>query len=294
MDRSTFEHSARSVFERLPEPEPIPEDQSPSPFEDAYKELEGQLIEVEDAIQIEDVDEVAHDEAEDEAIENGVLARGLEALAFYKSIHHENEPPFPGEWGIFIFKYALGYLSREIEDHYPGKYTSLERRRKAYRLLHYHERFHFRFDCWVISHESAMMKPLYKHYQNSVYWPHYPDVLEESLANIHALSSISREGIHSFAKTFMLNQPGAYSHIMGVDREELLSKLAGQTFPGSGSSLLPRPEHTPFIANPRNMKESDSWCPVHEVREVSPSKFVVPGLRYPVSGRWKRNSLVPI
>ncbi len=283
-----FEDYANRIIDSLPAPQKITNDQFDSPLERVYRDIEGELVEV---VEFDDANIAVPAElndgldAEGEDIENGILGSGIEALAFYKSIHYQHKPPFRGKWGIFIFDYALRYLAHEIEDHCSGKYSWSERVMKARKLLYFHERFHFRFDCWVIAHESALTVPLYENYRNSVYRTFHPGklVLEESLANLHALSSLYREGITSFTKKFMLSQPGAYANIIGVDMEEYLAMLAAQTFHGRAQFVAVRrlPEHVPFIASPKNKKLTDSWCPNYIVKGVSPTCFIIPSITLP-------------
>jgi len=219
-------------------------------------------------------------------VEDGILASGCEALAFYKSIHAEKKAPYPGKWGIFLLDYALNYLAREIERHYPGKFPFPVRVAKGRKLLYFHERFHFRFDCWVLAHESVTGRPLYEDYRNSIYRCFHPEdfVYEESLANLHALRAIAREGIATYAKAFMLSQPGAYSNIIGADREEFLGRLAAQTFYGRAQIVGEphrRPEHVQYIANSKDDRVRDFSCPVYRVIGVSASQFSVPSIALP-------------
>lgn len=46
-----------------------------------------------------------------ELVEGGIRARGIEALAFYKSRRQIGARPFPGKWGIFYLKQGLTYVA---------------------------------------------------------------------------------------------------------------------------------------------------------------------------------------
>jgi len=102
---------------------------------------------------------------------------------------------------------------------------------------------------------------------------------------LSALTSISKEGIYKFAKTFMLSQPGAYSNIIGINREDFLARLAAQIFFGRSqilsSPIRQLPEHVQFIANAKNEKALDSFCPVYIVSGFSASRFVNPSITLP-------------
>jgi hypothetical protein len=287
----SYEEYARRVINGLSTPDEINPDQLLSPMEGAYENLKGQLLDVDiEAGDLENTGEnpqlLPFDVSD---TENGILASGIESLAFYKSIHHENLPPFAGTWGIFIFDYSLDYLSEELQRHAPGKFSPRECKQRALKLLYFHERFHFRFDTWVLSAESATGKPLYENYRNNIYRAFHPQeyVYEESLANLHALSCIAKEGAFSFAKDFMLSQPGSYSNIAGVNRGEYRSCLAAQLFHGRKQIMndpFALPEHSEFLAQPKNPSLSDKWCPVRIVQGVSPSIFVIPSVTLPALG----------
>jgi len=281
----TFEEYAEGVISGLSKPDDINLDQLQSPLEGILNDLNGHLIELNDVSQVQRAEEILETQDIYE-IENGVLASGIDSLAFYKSIHYKSAAPFKGKWGIFIFDHALTYLSQEISDFYPKKYTHSQCIENSFWLLYFHERFHFRFDCWVISHESATSKPLYENYRNSVYRTCHPSelVYEETLANLHSLSSIARYGIHEFARQFMLSQPGAYSNITGINRDDFRSRLAAQLFHGRNQLLrnpFTLPEHNQYLANPKNTALLDKECPLFLVQGISASRFVVPNISLP-------------
>lgn len=282
----TFEEYAERIISGLFDPEPIDPEQFRSPLEGVLTDLDGEPIEINDPSDIRNYGDLVETE-EAGVVEDGVLSSGLEALAFYKSIHHKNSPPFRGKWGIYVFDYALGYLQSDIEEFYPGRFTLSERIDAAFWLLYFHERFHYRFDRWAISLESATTKPLYENYRNGVYRSFHPNIFiyEESLANLHSLSSIARYGIHDFAKEFMLSQPGAYSNIIGIDRELFRSRLAAQLLHGRASILgVPAsglPEHSQYLAHPKDGKHLDKECPTFIIRGFSASRFVVPSITLP-------------
>jgi len=226
-----------------------------------------------------------NDATNQKAIENGILANGMESLAFYKSIHFLQQKPFPGKWGIFIFDYGISYLSDEIASFYPNRFSKKELDYFAGQILLLHEQFHFLFDSWVLSHESVTKKHLYKNYHYNFYLAHHPNVFvfEESLANLHSLNRVKRLGIYNFVKAFMLSQGGAYSNIFAISRSEFFQRLASQLFNGGASLVINRflPEHEPFIANLRNEDEHLKQCPKFLVKNVNPSIFVNPSICLP-------------
>lgn len=226
-----------------------------------------------------------NDATNQKAIENGILANGMVSLAFYKSIHFLQQKPFQGNWGIFIFDYGISYLSNEIASFYPNRFSKKERDYFAAQILLLHEQFHFLFDSWVISYESATKRHLYKNYHHNFYLTYHPQdiVFEESLANLHSLHRIKRYGIYNFVKEFMLSQGGAYSYIFSLRRSEFLQRLASQLFNCGASRVINRflPEHEPFIANLRNEDQYLKQCPIFLVKNANPSIFVDPSICLP-------------
>lgn len=222
------------------------------------------------------------------AIEEGVWIYGLESLAFYKSIHFRKDRPFPGKWGIFIFDYALTWLSDEIESFYPGSFSALDRMLKAFKLIHRHERFHFYLDAWVIGHEGIQKTPLYANYNSLIYqrWHPYESCVEESLANRHALDGLRLEGIRDFVTDFMSRQPGAYAKFM-KKQETLRADLATQVLYCEDQMVAklsgrgPSHDQIPFLAYGRNSLINDSACPIYRIHSFKPSSLILPGFATP-------------
>jgi hypothetical protein len=220
-----------------------------------------------------------------ESIDRGVWEDGFETLAFYKSLHFLNDSPFDGEWGIFIFDYAIRSVADEIQGYYPGKWHPEVYKEKATRFLYCHERFHFRFDAWALSHEAVAKKPLYEDYLRGFYRRFHPleYVYEESLANNHAYISMRYEDIAEFMEDFLERQPGAYS-VFKPDLNEFRSRLAASFFHGAdsikGEPVNSCPEHASWIAaaNGHMPLLKDGNCPVHVIRNCSPGDLVPPSI----------------
>ena len=213
--------------------------------------------------------------------ENGGLTRlvgrslesgGMEAIAFYKSLRFKHRPLFAGHWGIFILETGIQTIANLILAHYPRKYNCDEARTKAFWMLYYHERYHFRFDAWAISQESFQLSPLYERYYHEVYQVNYPNTLlvEETLANLSALSSVQRHGIQAFTRQFMRAQPGAYGNIKGVDANQLRAQLAAQLMYGAeqitNSSKSELIAYSHYVASSFNTAQLVCQCPVYIVK----------------------------
>ena len=213
--------------------------------------------------------------------ENGGLTRlvgrslesgGMEAIAFYKSLRFKHRPLFAGHWGIFILETGIQTIANLILAHYPRKYNCDEARTKAFWMLYYHERYHFRFDAWAISQESFQLSPLYERYYHEVYQVNYPNTLlvEETLANLSALSSVQRHGIQAFTRQFMRAQPGAYGNIKDVDVNQLRAQLAAQLMYGAeqitNSSKSELIAYSHYVASSFNTAQLVCQCPVYIVK----------------------------
>jgi hypothetical protein len=219
-------------------------------------------------------------------VEEAVLANGVESLAFYKSIHLVNGPPYSGKWGIFIFDYALPYMAPEIKPSDDGL-SPEDCRSQAFNFLYYHERFHFLFDAWVISHEAVTERALYVPYQDHVYWAVHPGELcvEESLANHYAFEKSRRSGIGSFLRRFLEEQPDAYANFRLPSQDEIRARLAAQVFDNTKAvqSITPseRYEHVAYLGQERGILVNDSQCPVYIVLNADPALFKVPAFALP-------------
>lgn len=288
----SFADYARRIVSSLSPAHPFPNDQYQSPLEEplsrlcdehfnpfAINPLDPQLDDanLKNALNPEEI----------WTVESAILGTGLECMAFYKSIRYQAAPPIPGFWGIFIFDYAISYLAHEIENYYHGTLSTADSLKAAVAFLYFHERFHFRFDAWAISQESATGKPLYEDYRNGVYRSWHPDneVYEETLANLHALESIQSFGVHAFCKEFVKSQPGAYSNIQAETQEEFLARLAAQLFYSRNQIMgFPQcrlPEHIGYIANHSSPAILDKQCPVHLLKGISAQSFLVPNISLP-------------
>ena len=197
---------------------------------------------------------------------------GMETIAFYKSLRFKHRPLFAGHWGIFILETGIQTIANLILAHYPGRYNCDEARTKAFWILYYHERYHFRFDAWAFSQESVLISPLYERYYHEVYQVNYPNTLlvEETLANLSALSSVQRHGIQAFTRQFMRAQPGAYGNIKGVDANQLRAQLAAQLMYGAeqitNSSKSEIIAYSQYVACSINTVQLDRQCPVYIVK----------------------------
>lgn len=226
-------------------------------------------------------------------IEEGILNTGLEALAFYKSIHYRNRDPFRRKWGIFIFEYAVPYLTYDLLDYYDKKVPPMAGEGYGYRhksldpvdyftgiaedMLVSHERYHFRFDAWALAQEAIMCQPLYSRYDSE-----YQRVFgsnechEESLANSASFYKIRNSGASDYFCKFMDAQPGAYNDFRNRNPFRRRIDIAKQFFKETFSDALSY-AHAPYIGKSHSLKD----CPIWLVCGIQPSIFVRPTLFLP-------------
>ena len=225
-----FEDRARSVIkglqeipredfktlyrEELPDVTRVPDDTDPIRLSEILARIEGPVLD-----KIDDLGEISGrlagrqlDEGDRGQIESGIDRIGLDILAFYKSIHFQDAPPFAGQWGIFLLESGILTIAEDLDDFEPGIYSSTELRNLASGFLLAHETFHFRVDAWAIQLEASSNLALYKAYIENIYRPLHPHVwlVEESLANNLAHKWAAAHGITAFSKWFISRQPGAY------------------------------------------------------------------------------------
>lgn len=215
-------------------------------------------------------------------------AYGVEALAFYKSIHFLGRGPFTGKWGIFIFAKAAKYLAEEINLFYPNSWSFQECTLKALKLLHRHERYHWYIDAWTLQHEALSKSGLYSEYINFYYSTYFPyEVVEEALANRHAYNCMKREGLSDFMDDFMGSQPGMYSRYY-EDPSEKKAKLASHILDGSGAFLHPaRYDQEPWIGTGRPRILDDAHCPVYIIYDCNISSILPPNVGAPGFSEYK-------
>ena len=142
-------------------------------------------------------------------IDGGVRQNGFEIIAFYKSKRFENAPPFRGSWGIYYLKQGLRRVQEHIES--DTSFKAPDSALKALDFVRAHERFHYKFDLWALTVESATRRNLYKPLKDA--FRHFPSLqVEEALANRDAYNwaKSRKNDLSTFAKNFINCQHGAY------------------------------------------------------------------------------------
>jgi len=321
MDFNPFENYALSVVSDLPRPENFQEpsnlnkDGAPDLW-DIWKRVEGEIVilrrleelrdindegyENEPPVEIETTDKTQVDvlsmdevliqiedsrlkDEEQNIIDEGSSIYSIDIFAFYKTIHRIKEQPFQGKWGIFIFSHGIKSMAENLEVYYAGRWSSRECLKKAIKLLHRHERYHWYIDAWTIQHEALEKKPLYENYLNFYYKYLYPrGTVEEALANKHAYTSMRREGITDFMRDFMDNSPGMYSRYH-EDPMEKRGQLAAHILDGNAGILIPyrRKDQEHWIGNAPPSILRDEYCPIYIIMKSNITNILPPGIGAP-------------
>ncbi len=188
---------------------------------------------VEDFLWIHDGDSVEFPTEIDHSIEQGVTTEGTDFLAWYHSFHWDP----PEKWGIYILDKGVYYLAKVIfsnvmqRSRHNRPFNMLDFLKQSFKLLFYHEFFHFITDMAATTMEAvtAFQVSYYTNYTSNVYMS--PDIeskdepLEEALANAFAYANrYLGRGVYRQIGSFMRNQPNGYSafgNYLGRDRFSL-------------------------------------------------------------------------
>lgn len=215
---------------------------------------------------------------EKELIEGGIRARGLDALAFYKSRRFMNRRPFPGKWGVFYLKSGLLYVAGEITASYPGY---RDPRRLAHQFLLAHEFFHYRCDLQTLMFEAALKRNLYIPLRKALHGRR-AQFVEEAMANKAAYewAKTPSIGLREFAHDFMSLQPGAYARF-SERRLDLNGEWLANTLELRPPGSSPRLDIAHWVdASPKDLLRS-SLCPQYVVYPNKLSDWLDPALVLP-------------
>jgi hypothetical protein len=135
-----------------------------------------------------------------------VRARGIDALAFYKSKRFLLRPPFPGKWGVFFLDFGLRFIEEELGRYYPGSAKIDEIGR---RFLLEHELTHFKSDIFCGFLEIVTGRNLFETITTAMVG-RQTFFVEEAIANQRAYEWAKKAGVEEFAFDFMSIQPNTY------------------------------------------------------------------------------------
>ena len=211
-------------------------------------------------------------------VEGGLRARGIEAIAFYKSKRFIDRDPFIGQWGIFYIREGIWHISWLIQQEYPGY---ADPRPLAHKFLRAHEHFHFRADVQTLMLEATLGRHLYIPNRQRFARARTAFV-EEAIANRQAYDWARSHaiGLEEFAANFMLCQPNAYARF-----REPIADLTGEWMANLVDAQPPRcpPRYdlAPWVTNtPRDFLRK-SLCPEWVISPNKLSDWIDPALITP-------------
>ena len=186
------------------------------------------------------------DESHDGAT-GGVVERGIEYLAFYKSFRDVMRTPARNRWGIFFIKRRCVALATDMSFSTGESFVDCLDGLAAF--LYSHELYHYRFDAHCLQMESTGGLPVYRPYRRLVASRPINEWHEESIATFYGLKALLPTGTNSYPQSIcdflrdrVANSPGAYAG--GIDslkqqsvRKDQMAQQAGAAFNKSGPTV---------------------------------------------------------
>lgn len=238
-------------------------------------------------------------DGDERELEAGIIEGGMERIAWYKAAQYRDMTPYPGQWGIFYYKWAIPLVARGLfraarrpllmglSSGPPLAYG--EALAMSAEEIIIHESFHHATDriCRVVAAQHRL--DVYGRYLNEVYWPLWPDddLVEESLAQRRAHDFVkARHPSHVGAlQACMRKLSGAYSRF-DINPDEAFRTMEAQISGGAGWRIIldsyRRSSSTAFAEAIRSLEPASideilkKQCPIHAVKQ----KHVRPGFEY--------------
>ncbi len=175
---------------------------------------------------------------------SGVVDRGIEHLAFYKSFRDAAAQPAPNRWGIFLIKRRCGAVATDMS--YTTGKSFQECLLGLVAFLYRHELYHYRFDAHCLQIESTGGLPLYRPYRRLVRSRPITEWHEESVANYYGLQALANKHaviISDYLKSMVECSPGAYAKGIKKRQHPMKEQIAIQA-----SASLPQGGNTAWLA----------------------------------------------
>ncbi len=186
-------------------------------------------------------------------IRESVMAKGIDALAWYISFHYTGV-----QWGVYINKSSIAFIAEEVFKNLPTNYEV--KCKLAYRSLLNHELFHFALDYVVAQQELFYNQSWYVEARNKIRNEHpcYLPV-EEMLANAYMLKRMralpanirTRGAVHELREWTISAQGIGYNEAYQIKDDEdwalNLGKLVLQYLDRSGRKA----EHPHLMSFPQ-------------------------------------------
>jgi hypothetical protein len=206
-----------------------------------------------------------------ESIRQSVLVKGVDALAFYVTLHAKG-----AQWGIYIPISSILYLGHIFASTVTADWNTCLK--LAFRCLHQHELFHFATDYFAVQLELLTGEPCSKP-ARCLRDPKFGYVvLEEKLANTQMLRALARPPAPLRARNrmgalrkFVALQPAGYSDALQVksrDQFDALSDDLAQNYIKCIDSDPRGIDAINYMAlYPRWPTIDWRYCPVHVVHD---------------------------
>ncbi len=185
------------------------------------------------------------DDESHDGVTGGVVERGIEYLAFYKSFRDVLKAPALKRWGIFFIKRRCVALATDISSSTGETFVDCLDGLAVF--LYTHELYHYRFDAHCLQIEATGGVPVYRPYRRLVANRPINEWHEESIANFYGLKAVQPspkfsypQAICDYLRDLVANSPGAYAG--GIDkqqrpRKEHMAQQASAAFGKAGPTV---------------------------------------------------------
>lgn len=185
------------------------------------------------------------DDESHDGVTRGVVERGIEYLAFYKSFRDVLKAPALKRWGIFFIKRRCVALATDISSSTGETFVDCLDGLAVF--LYTHELYHYRFDAHCLQMEATGGVPVYRPYRRLVANRPINEWHEESIANFYGLKAVQPspkfsypQAICDYLRDLVANSPGAYAG--GIDkqqrpRKEHMAQQASAAFGKAGATV---------------------------------------------------------
>ncbi len=220
------------------------------------------------------------DECNEDDVDDVITKVGWDAIAWYLSFRYGSN------WGIYVTQEGVRHLSNTLKKFMEGRNITLEYsdiKFISYRMLYFHELFHFKLDYFALQLEQSEQKPLKLSYSK---WArkqkHDHSVVEEVAANLFACKAtavayasmhtqspkhiVDEKMLYDFMTTMDGLVPDAYE-VSGKTLEVCADQLIAQLVVVNSSSIAyGNIEHRQKLIDPFEIQSiTDQVCyPIHE------------------------------
>jgi len=232
-------HVERLLHDELDSDNPKDSDDFPRTGADIPADDDQAVVEEIDSSSIPD-SPLDDDESHDGAT-GGVVERGIEYLAFYKSFRDVLRAPALNRWGIFFIKRRCVALATDMSSSTGESFVDCLDGLAAF--LYMHELYHYRFDAHCLQMEATGGLPVYRPYRRLVANRPISEWHEESIANSYGLKALQPNPRFSYPQPIcdylwdlVANSPGAYADGINKQQRSRRDQMAQQASTAFGNA----------------------------------------------------------